>query len=65
MIHPMRPVLDMEIKKTLEDEGAAIMDVKDVLMDLSALELQRCGVAMYDQIDSVGVGVGYVKCMLW
>ena len=65
MIHPMRPVLDMESKEMLEDEGAAIMDVNDVLVDLSALEVQRCGVAMYDQVDSVGLGIGYVKYMLW
>ena len=47
----------------VEDEGAANMDVNDVLVDLSVFELQRCGVAVNDQGDSVGLWIGHVKYM--
>jgi hypothetical protein len=65
LIHTMRPVLEMESKEMVEDEGAANMDVDDILVALSVLELQRGGVAVNDQGDSVGLWIGRVKYMLW
>jgi len=55
----------MESKEMVEDEGAANMDVDDILVALSVLELQRGGVAVNDQGDSVGLWIGRVKYMLW
>ena len=55
MIHTMRPVLEMESKEMVVDEGAANMDVDDIVVALSVLELQRGGVAVNDQGDSVGL----------
>ena len=52
MVHTMRPMLEMESKEMVEDEGAANMDVDDIVVDLSVLEF------------SVGLRIGRVKYML-
>ena len=65
MVHTMRPVLEMESMEMVEDEDAANMFVDDVVVDLSVLELQRGGVAVNDQGDSVGLWIGRVRYMLW